>query len=68
MKSRETRETRVTKRPVKGINLAGRVNKAVATNIGEPGAAQGVSSKQNVRIVQDGETTLEEGTTTVERQ
>jgi hypothetical protein len=68
MKSRETRETRVAKRPVKGINFSGRVNKAVATNIGESGAAQGVSSKQTVRIVQDGETSLEESTTQVERQ
>ena len=42
------------------INVAGRVNKAVATNIGEPGSVQGVSSKQKVRIRQNGDETYEE--------
>lgn len=37
------------------INVAGRVNKAINANIGEPGSAQGASSKQTVRISQNGE-------------
>ncbi len=45
------------------INVAARVNKAVAVNVGKKGATRGASSKQKVRIVQNGEETLEESET-----
>ncbi len=47
----------------KRVNVASRVNKAVVVNTGEPGSASGVSSKQDVHIVQDGERTYEHSET-----
>jgi hypothetical protein len=67
MKREESRARSVSRRPAKGINIAGRTNKAIATNIGGRGEAQGVSSKQSVRIVQDGDVTTEDSVTTVAR-
>jgi hypothetical protein len=46
-----------------GVNIAGRVNKAVAANVGDPGSVQGVSSKQRVRIRQNDGETYEESET-----
>jgi len=46
------------------INIAGRVNDAIVTNVGEPGSVKGASSKQKVRIRQDGDVTYEESETT----
>jgi len=46
------------------INVVARVNKAIATNVGEPGSVHSVSSKQRVRIRQDGQETYEESDTT----
>jgi len=46
------------------INVVGRVNKAIVTNVGEPGSVQGASSKQKVRIRQDDHRTYEETETT----
>ena len=46
------------------INVARRVNKAIVTNVGEPGSVQGASSKQKVRIRQDEHGTYEEAETT----
>jgi hypothetical protein len=67
MSKEVVRETRVSKGPSKGLNVAGRVNKAIATNIGGEGAEQSTSSKQTVRIVQDGDVTTEDSVTTVEK-
>jgi hypothetical protein len=67
MKREESREKTVSRREGSGINIAGRTNKAIATNIGGRGEAQGTSSKQSVRIVQDGDVTTEESVTTVTR-
>ena len=41
-------------------NVAGRVNIAKAVNIGSKGARRMSSSRQTVRIKQDGETTIED--------
>ncbi len=46
------------------INVAGRVNKSIVTNVGESGSVQGASSRQKVRIRQDGDETYEETETT----
>ncbi len=46
------------------INVAGRANEAIVTNVGEPGSVQGASSKQKVRIRQDEHGTYEEAETT----
>lgn len=45
------------------VNVAGRVNKASSVNVGGQGA-HSASSRQKVRIRQDGETTYEESETT----
>lgn len=45
------------------VNVAGRVNKAVVANVGRPGSTQAVSSRQKVRIRQNGEESYEESET-----
>ena len=44
----------------RGINVAGRVNKAIVLNTGKPGSKHVASARQKVRIVQNGEETYEE--------
>lgn len=46
-------------------NVAGRVNKAVAINTGQEGSSEAVSSRQTVRITQDGRETREESETAI---
>lgn len=46
-------------------NVAGRLNKAAAINTGKEGSSEAVSSRQTVRITQDGRETWEESETTV---
>ena len=47
-----------------GVNVAGRVNAAVAGNVGSRGSVHAVSSTQHVRIRQEGGETAEESVTT----
>ncbi len=52
----------------RNVNVATRVNKAVATNVGEPGTVEGASSTQHVRITQNpgGTTEMSESTSVQE--
>lgn len=52
-------------RRVRTVNTAGRTNIVLAANVGEPGATQGASSTQHVRIRQRNGETVEE-TETIE--
>ena len=50
--------------PKSRLNVAGRVNRAISISVGSSGEAHGASSTQDVRIRQDGDTSVEESTTT----
>ena len=44
----------------RGINIAGRVNKAIVVNTGGPGSKHAASARQKTRLIQNGEETYEE--------
>jgi hypothetical protein len=60
----QTRRAKTGRR--KNVNFAGRINRVSATNSGRSGGVRYASSKQTVRIVQDGKVTHEETETQTE--
>ena len=54
-------------RSLRNINVAGRINKAVSTNVGGEGGSNAISTRQSVRIRQDPSGTHEEVETVEQR-
>jgi hypothetical protein len=50
------------------VNLSARVNRSVVINSGQPGSTQAASSRQTVRIRQDGMDMADEGSATRPRR